>query len=368
MHSDVASALMVPFYQDFPDVFPLPEDDVRAIRVLYGPPDHAATLPPPPPPPPTTTTTTTTRRPPPPPRPRPTTTRRPPPPPRTWPTRPPHPRPQPTTLPPPRPPRPPHTRPPPRTTSTTPPPPRRGACPLPRPPPGRDAAESPCSPLPFDAATQYRGELFFFRGAHYWRLGRGAATHPYEYPGTIVRRFPPLRRVDAAYVSAARRLVLFQGAEFFELGGDLRVARRGGLAELGVDAPRLDAAMVWGHNGRVYLFSGHRYWRLGPDGTAERDYPRHTAVWRGVPANLSAALTQGTHTYFLAGAVFWEFDSFAMRVTQQPLLAAPHWLACPAAVSPRKLVQCSGGRRARLHALLLLLMMMMPMLHPRAAP
>lgn len=47
--------------------------------------------------------------------------------------------------------------------------------------------------------------------------------------------------------------------------------------------------MVWGHNGKTYLFAGQQYWRMDEaQEKVEGDYPRDVNVWRGIPANMDA--------------------------------------------------------------------------------
>lgn len=63
------------------------------------------------------------------------------------------------------------------------------------------------------------------------------------------------------------------------------------LTDLGLPATltHIDGAMVWGYNGKTYLFSGTMYWRLDEDvGTVELDYPRDMSMWRGVGYNIDA--------------------------------------------------------------------------------
>lgn len=64
------------------------------------------------------------------------------------------------------------------------------------------------------------------------------------------------------------------------------------LTDLGLppDLKKIDAAMVWGHNGKTYLFSGTQYWRYDEvEGRVELDYPRDMGLWRGVPTHIDAA-------------------------------------------------------------------------------
>lgn len=65
------------------------------------------------------------------------------------------------------------------------------------------------------------------------------------------------------------------------------------LTELGLpdDLDHVDAAIVWGHNSKTYIFSGNKYWKLD-DKTdrVEFDYPRDISmIWRGVVEHIDAA-------------------------------------------------------------------------------
>nr|XP_045586766.1 matrix metalloproteinase-25-like [Procambarus clarkii] len=376
-HSDVENALMAPFYQEYPADFRLPNDDKYGIQALYGRPPSEI---------PTTifkplTTTekppTTPYRPPTTPYRPPTTPYRPP----TTPYRPPHkpitpdrppvtpttPRTPPTT------PRTPPTTPrtPPTTTRRTPytvppvPPTIAYVPPTTKPPvtPTTLPPESPSTPPPppcpsetpseefpdacdtdFDAVTRYHGEYFFFKGKFYWRVSSKGQLRRNESPNEIWYRFSDLprslKRIDAVYVTRKDTFVFFSGPTYYELGPSFRMKSTGKLVDLGVNANHLDAAMVWGHNGRIYMFSGNHYWRIGWDGHAEADYPRDVAVWRGLPSNYSAAFTVRSLTYFLAGRVFWSFDNLQMRISEPPLLIAPYWFSCPH-YNPEKVFLCS---------------------------
>lgn len=152
-------------------------------------------------------------------------------------------------------------------------------------------------------------------------------------------------------------IVFFSGNTFYELDRMSRLVRSGRLSDLGINATKLDAAMRWGHNGRVYLFSGDRYWRLGARGDrVEMDYPRDIAVWRGLPPNYSAALTVLSQTYFFAGRAYWEFDVMRMRTNEAPALTAPYWLSCPF-YNQRELWPCTSRASSSSSSLVLLLLL-----------
>lgn len=85
------------------------------------------------------------------------------------------------------------------------------------------------------------------------------------------------------------------------------------------DLEKIDAAMVWGHTGRTYLFSGKNYWLLDEKNErVEPDYPRDISVWRGVPYYLDSAFQWHRNgiTYFFKGNLFWRFDNRKMKITK----------------------------------------------------
>nr|XP_027224414.1 matrix metalloproteinase-2-like [Penaeus vannamei] len=244
---------------------------------------------------------------------------------------------------------------PPRAVSTRPPLPhalpkayRLQQGPVPYDPPTPHTPEPPSQPCPieppepgvpdtcsteYDTATVYRGDLYFFKDKYYWRVDRRGMPSMREFPYKIKSRFYGLPRgvdrIDGVYEDRQDHLVFFSGPNYFVLDHFFRLRRKGVISDLRVNATHIDAVMVWGHNGRTYLFSGNNYWRLDRQGMAEMDYPRDVNVWRGLPHNMSAAFTFHSVTYFLAGRVYWQFNNTAMRAVRSPYLTASHWLSCP---------------------------------------
>lgn len=95
--------------------------------------------------------------------------------------------------------------------------------------------------------------------------------------------------------------------------------------------------MVWGHNGKTYLFSGHNYWRLDEaQEKVESDYPRDMDIWRGVPHDIDAVMQWHRNgiTYFFKGMNFWRLDNRKMQVTDDsPRLYQEYWFR--SACSPK---------------------------------
>ncbi|XP_063536564.1 matrix metalloproteinase-2 [Cydia strobilella] len=374
-HSAVKGALMFPWYQGIQPNFVLPADDRNGIQQMYGPKEKRVwgKIPnwtPPRRTPPTTTTTTTT------------TTRRPhhhhphhnpnwphhhpqnPTFPTYYPEKPqrpyiperphrnsseeypqrPHPRPRPT---------PPATRPTsyrPRYPTTRPEYPTYPRQNPTRPYPNKPAyhPEKPTAkPMPsdkpdtcdtsYDAVALIRGELFIFKNRYHWRIG--AHGRYKEYPIEISRMWTALPRdlthVDAVYERPDKKIAFFIGKELY-LFDEVSLVRGypKPLMDLGLpeSLEKLDAAMVWGHNGKTYFYSGTMYWKYDEnDGRVEPDYPRDMSMWKGVGYNIDSVFQwRDGKTYFFKGKGFWKFNDLQMRVEHERQYAsASFWMGCP---------------------------------------
>ncbi|GAB1861325.1 Matrix metalloproteinase-2-like [Camponotus japonicus] len=339
-HSSVQGALMYPWYQGLSPNYELPEDDRHGIQQMYGAPEDklwgnipGGPPPPerPPPPPPTTTTTTTTTT---------ASTYRPW---RTRPTRPNHypddgrPR-QPGRYPqkPEYRPHKPHRHHPTWSTTTT----TTTMRPTPRfrhrwTPSQRDDVPDKCD-TSYDAISIIRREVFIFKGRYLWRIGDHGI---YEgYPAEITRLFNlPLSidHVDAVYERPDKKIVFFVDREYYVFDAiSLEAGYPKPLTNLGLPASleKIDGAMVWGHNGRTYFFSGSMYWRFDESvNYVELDYPRDMSMFAGVGNDIDAVFQwKNGKTYFFKGKGFWEFDDLRMRVAhEKQKLSAPVWMGCP---------------------------------------
>ncbi|XP_021938956.1 matrix metalloproteinase-2-like isoform X2 [Zootermopsis nevadensis] len=314
-HSSVAGALMFPWYQGLKPNFQLPDDDRHGIQQLYGPKDDRRVweiIPNYSPHPPI-----------------------------NYPTHPPYPRPPPElpTQPPRQPPQTP--REPPRQPPLTPrlPPTRSDPVPPEKPtkkPHGKAGKPDTCD-TSYDAISVIRREVFIFKGRYIWRIGDSGLYA--GYPAETHRMWNDLPKnythIDAVYERGDKKIVFFIGKQYYLYNGnELGEGFPKPLTNLGLpeSLEKIDGAMVWGHNGKTYFFSGTMYWKFDEDiGKVELDYPRDMSMWSGVGYNIDTVFQwKDGRTYFFKGKGFWKFNDGRMRVeNEQQTLSAPVWMGCP---------------------------------------
>ncbi|KAJ2949188.1 hypothetical protein O0L34_g6131 [Tuta absoluta] len=196
----------------------------------------------------------------------------------------------------------------------------------------------------YDAVALIRGELFIFKNRYHWRIGKNG-RYP-GYPIEITRMWPQLPKdlthVDAVYERPDKKIAFFVGKQLFLF--DSQYLARGypkPLTALGLpeSVARVDASMVWGHNGKTYLYSGTMYWKYDEyGGKVEPDYPRDMAMWKGVGYNIDSVFQwKDGKTYFFKGKGFWKFNDLQMRVEhERQMPSAPFWMGCPSEPSGRR--------------------------------
>ena len=91
----------------------------------------------------------------------------------------------------------------------------------------------------------------------------------------------------------------------------------------------MDAAFVWGRNSRTYFFKGNQYWRYNGR-KIDYGYPKSIKVWKGVPANIDAAVKwRNGKTYFFTGSRYYKFDDWELQVeADYPKSTALKWMRC----------------------------------------
>lgn len=84
----------------------------------------------------------------------------------------------------------------------------------------------------------------------------------------------------------------------------------------------VDAAMVWGGNGKIYFYKGTKFWRFDPlkRPPVKSTYPKPLSNWEGVPNSIDAALqyTNG-YTYFFKENKYYRFNDRTFSVCRQSL-------------------------------------------------
>lgn len=112
----------------------------------------------------------------------------------------------------------------------------------------------------------------------------------------------------------------------------------------GLLVEKVDAAFIWAHNGKTYLFSGREFWRFDESSKFQQEvrhpeagYPRNTALWRGVPTNVDDIISWAEgDAYFFKDNLYWVLKRGGMdedNVT--PKSIAVDWLRCPAPTTNR---------------------------------
>ncbi|KAM4619090.1 matrix metalloproteinase-15-like [Polymixia lowei] len=325
-HSDNPSAIMAPFYQWIhTHNFTLPEDDVKGIQYIYGPPlttDAPPTSAPDPTPVNEPVSDSPTSLSPPereptlqsptdipfePPNPTDDTQEDPP--------AQPEPGPGPSLLPP----QPPFL---PTLSPTSPeqepvtPPVRKDVPPPPppRPPKQPDHQAPNICEGDFDTVTMLRGEMFVFKGRWFWRVRRNRVLDNYPMPISVFWIGLP-NDIDAAYERHDGKFVFFKDDRYWVFReADVIPGYPQPLEEYGqgVPADRIDTAIWWEPNGYTYFFRGDRYWRYNEETrTTDPDFPKPLSRWGGIPDSPKGAFLSddGAYTYFYKGANYWRFDN-----------------------------------------------------------
>ncbi|MCJ8738261.1 hypothetical protein PDJAM_G00033730 [Pangasius djambal] len=152
----------------------------------------------------------------------------------------------------------------------------------------------------FDAVANIRGDVFFFKGPHFWRVQRSGSL--VSLAPALIRNFwiglpPGTDKIDAVYERKIdSRIIFFIGSQFWvfkdtvALPGYPRPLSEWGMrTHNGRMVERVEAAFVWAHNGHTYLFSGEEFWRFTENKAhtvtrPDADYPRSASLWKGVPS------------------------------------------------------------------------------------
>uniref|UniRef100_A0AAG5DMZ7 Peptidase metallopeptidase domain-containing protein n=1 Tax=Anopheles atroparvus TaxID=41427 RepID=A0AAG5DMZ7_ANOAO len=198
-----------------------------------------------------------------------------------------------------------------------------------------DLHPNPCN-TSFDAITLIRNELFIFKDRWLWRMNENDLHRPSPYE--INRMFFGLpadfERIDTVYENKHQKIIFFIGKQYFVFNSQyLEPGYPKPLTDLGLPdtIERIDAALVWSHNNRTYLYSGRLYWRFDEDtNKVELDYPRDMSMWKGIGYNVDSAFQyRDGKTYFFKGLGYWRFNDMRMSIAHEyQRSSATRWMKC----------------------------------------
>ncbi len=230
--------------------------------------------------------------------------------------------------------------------------------PPPPPPPTNGNVNSLCSSPRLDAAAQTAdGSFYVFKGSQYWKMRSDGApgTEP-GYPRHVSDWSGVPGKVDAAFYDPS------EGATYL-----FREGRVGKFRNMQIEAgyPRpisdvfpgapdrdVDAALLWGGDGQLYLFRGGLYWKYNfAKRQVEHSYPRRiSSGWRGVSSPVGAAIRwRNGKSYFFdrTGSSYVRYDDDRREVDRRSPVPYPRtvgrwWFGCGRTVSTRKFKSTIG--------------------------
>ncbi|XP_057681210.1 matrix metalloproteinase-17 isoform X1 [Corythoichthys intestinalis] len=202
----------------------------------------------------------------------------------------------------------------------------------------------------FDAVANIRGEVFFFKGANFWRTTRDGSLvslNPAQIKNFWIGLPPGTNKIDAVYERKSdNSIIFFIGSQYWvfkdtvAMSGYPRPLSEWGMKrKSGVVVDRVDAAFIWAHNGKTYLFSQGEFWRFdesrkGQQMTRqpESGYPRDNSLWTGVPSHMDDIISWGEgDAYFFKDNNYWVLSSGGLdQDVVEPKSIAMDWLRCPA--------------------------------------
>ena len=178
-------------------------------------------------------------------------------------------------------------------------------------------------------ATVYRrsnNKIYFFKGDQYVRIGSDSKVEP-GYPKPIAGNWKGLPAsfeagIDAALMRKSNgKIYFFKGDQYVRIGNDSKV-------EPGYPKPiagnwkgmpasfnsGIDAAVWRESNGKIYLFKGSQYVRIGSDSSMDAGYPKPIKGNWGVPDDwedgIDAAMLRFSNgkMYFFKGSDYLRWN------------------------------------------------------------
>ncbi|XP_042327579.1 matrix metalloproteinase-25 [Sceloporus undulatus] len=206
----------------------------------------------------------------------------------------------------------------------------------------------------FDAIANIRGEVFFFKQKHFWRMQ--PTQHLVSLDPAQTLRFwnglpQDFQAIDAVYERANDSQIVFFIGSYYWVFTDTQVnpGYPRPTSDLGLPPGTvIGAVFVWPHNGKTYLIEKDRYWRYDDQlGHVELGYPKPVTLWKGVPTDLDDVTRWNDgNTYFFKDTQYWRFTGGSVESDAgYPRSTAHDWMHCqvPEASSPPAPRHGEGG-------------------------
>uniref|UniRef100_A0A673HVC4 Matrix metalloproteinase-25-like n=1 Tax=Sinocyclocheilus rhinocerous TaxID=307959 RepID=A0A673HVC4_9TELE len=219
----------------------------------------------------------------------------------------------------------------------------------------------------FDAVANIRGDVFFFKGPYFWRIQRTGSLvsfHPALIKNFWIGLPPGTNKIDAVYERKTdSRIIFFVGSQYWVFKDTVAVSGYphplsdwGLFSHDGSEVKRVDAAFIWAHNGKTYIFSGGEFWRFSEgleSGRRRPDagYPRNSSLWKGAPSDPDDIITWGDgDAYFFKDNSYWILKSGGLdqdNISHKS--TAVDWMMCPEPTpttlptNPRDRGECNCG-------------------------
>ncbi|KAM9246916.1 stromelysin-1-like [Leptosomus discolor] len=187
-----------------------------------------------------------------------------------------------------------------------------------------------CGPdLTFDAVTNFRGEIMFFKDKHFWRKHPAVRTADFNLISSFWPRLPP--GVDAAYeIPEKDETVIFKGNEFWVVKGDTILPgypKKVYTLGFSKDVTKIDAAFYNENEGKTYYFIADKFWSYDKRSQSMDRKPMLIRdTFPGINGKVDAVFQHENFLYFFCRRKQFEFDPDKKRVTR--LLKTNFWFTC----------------------------------------